>query len=223
MRSFKLLLVIAVAALMVCGVVPAASAAPLDTGTIDGITYSADPANVSAGATVVSYIAATGPIVVIPSTVTLGLVSYSVTTIGSFAFQNKALTSVVIPNSVTTISTIAFGNNKLTSVTIPDSVTTIGDGAFDDNLLTSVAIPNSVTTIGGDAFKFNELTSVIIPNSVTTIGDYTFYGNPLTSVQFLGAAPIMGSTSLGRPAGLLVTFFARYGALTVPGGFTTPT
>ncbi len=244
MRAFKLLLVVGVAGLVVFGVVPAASAAPLVTDTVDNVTYSADAGNVSAGATVVTYDTAGGTNVVIPSTVTLGNVSYSVTTIGDKAFQGTNLDSVTIPNSVTTIGTAAFDHDNLTSVTIPNSVTTIGafaffsnnlasvtihDGlttigvvAFGGNLLTSVTIPNSVTTIDVEAFSGNLLTSVTIPNSVTTIGEGAFTDNKLTSVQFLGAAPTMGSASLGDASGLLVSFFARYGAPVVSGGYTTP-
>ncbi len=221
MRSFKLLLVVGVAALMVLGVVPAASAAPVND-TVDNITYSADPANVSAGATAVSYNTAGGTTVSIPSTVTLQNILYNVTTVGDNAFAGDKLTSVTIPNSVTTIGFLSFSGNELTSVTIGNSVTTIGASAFENNALTSVSIPNSVITIGDFAFGSNKLTSVTIPSSVTTIGDYAFDSTFLTSVQFLGAAPSMGNGSLGSAEGLLVSFFARYGPPTVIGGFTTP-
>ena len=67
----------------------------------------------------------------IPSTVTYNGKTYSVTTIGSFAFySDSGLISVIIPNSVTTIERCAFYCSSLTSVTIPNSVTTIGEHAF---------------------------------------------------------------------------------------------
>ncbi len=93
----------------------------------------------------------------IPSMVTYNDLTYSVTSIGDFAFD---------------------GCTGLTSITIPNSVTSIGDYAFDDcSGLTSVTIPNSVTTIGYDAFLgCSDLTRVTIPNSVTSIGDSAFYG-----------------------------------------------
>ena len=122
----------------------------------------------------------------IPDTVSDGTTTYSVTTIGNRAFQNNALTSVIIPNSVTTIGNGAFINNALTSVIIPDSVTSIGSKAFFINALTSVTIGNSVTTIGDSAFYNNALTSVIIPDSVTTIEIGAFGYNPLTSAAFEG-------------------------------------
>ena len=92
----------------------------------------------------------------IPASVTHGGVTYSVTSIGSWAFSDcSGLTSVTIPNSVTSIGDYAFyGCSGLTSVTIPNSVTSIGDYAFYGcSGLTSVTIPNSVTSIGGSAFS----------------------------------------------------------------------
>ena len=92
---------------------------------------------------------------VIPETVTYSDISYSVTSIGNYAF---------------------YGCSGLTSVTIPNSVTFIGDGAFQQcSGLTSVTIPNSVTSIGYSAFQdCSGLTSVTIPNSVTSIGTWAF-------------------------------------------------
>ena len=108
------------------------------------------------------------------------------------SFQDKYLTSVVIPDSVTSIGNHAFRSNQLTSVEIPNSVTTIGEGAFALNQLTSVTIPNSVTTIGNAAFGGNQLTSVTIPDSVTTIGDEAFLGNQLTSVTLPNSVTTIG-------------------------------
>ena len=69
---------------------------------------------------------------VIPETVTYSDISYSVTSIGNYAFYGcSGLTSVTIPNSVTSIGGDAFsGCTGLTSITIPNSVTSIGARAF---------------------------------------------------------------------------------------------
>ena len=116
---------------------------------------------------------------IIPASVTYNSVSYSVTSIGDWAFSGcTGLTSVTIPNSVTSIGLNAFHKcTGLTSITIPNSVTSIGDYAFQNCTgLTSVTIPNSVTSIGGGAFAYcSGLTSVTIPNSVTSIGRSAFY------------------------------------------------
>ena len=114
----------------------------------------------------------------IPTTVTNGGITYSVTSIGDYAFEYcSGLTSVSIPNSVTSIGYESFEYcSGLASVTIPNSVTSIGNYAFEYcSGLTSVTIPNSVTSIGEGAFRScSGLTSVTIPNSVTSIGGGAF-------------------------------------------------
>ena len=93
--------------------------------------------------------------VVIPESVTYNGTTYSVTSIGHYAFRDcSGLTSITIPNSVTSIGDEAFyGCSGLTSVTIPNSVTSIGNDAFRNcSNLVSIEIPNSVTSIGGGAF-----------------------------------------------------------------------
>ena len=116
--------------------------------------------------------------VTIPSTVTHNGTTYSVTSIGGFAFINCiGLTSVKIPNSVTSIGWAAFyGCTGLSNIIIPNSVTTIGVEAFYGCTgLSDIIIPNSVTTIETDAFfGCTGLSSIIIPNSVTVIGDRPF-------------------------------------------------
>ena len=132
--------------------------------------------------------------VVIPATVTYGGKTYSVTSIGDYAFDGcSGLTSVTIPNSVTSIGKSAFsGCSGLTSVTIPNSVTSIGSCAFSGcSGLTSVTIGNSVTSIGGSAFyNCSGLTSVTIGNSVTSIGYHAFEEcTQLTNIVCYAAEP----------------------------------
>jgi uncharacterized repeat protein (TIGR02543 family) len=110
------------------------------------------------------------------------IIPYGVTSIGDNAFYQNNLNSVTIPNSVTSIGFSAFNHNQLTSVDIPDYLTTIAENAFVNNLLASVDIPYGVTSIGIWAFGHNNLTSVTIPNSVTNIGTSAFSDNLLASV-----------------------------------------
>ena len=98
--------------------------------------------------------------VIIPSSVTDGNTTYTVTSIVQFSEEVvgrgyfQSLTSVTIPNTVTSIGSYAFYFcSGLTSVSIPNSVTSIGEGAFHGcGGLTSITIPDSVISIGHSAF-----------------------------------------------------------------------
>jgi uncharacterized repeat protein (TIGR02543 family) len=200
--------VVVTAGLIFSGATAAYAAGATST---DGLfTFSADPANVLAGATIID---STGSgAVTIPPTVTSGSVVYVVTAIGDLAFENNLLESVMIPDSVITIGASAFTNNLLTSVTIPNSVTTIGDFALTNNRLVSVTIPNSVITIGDFAFAQNRLASVEIPDSVTTIGNFAFNNNLLASVEISNSVTTIGNFAFARNA---------LTSVTIPNGVTT--
>ena len=143
----------------------------------------------------------------IPDSVKYNNVSYSVTSIGEFAFSAcDNLTSVTISNSVTSIGQEAFGYcPSLTSITIPESVTSIGDHAFIRcEGLTSVTIPNSVTSLGKSAFSscYN-LTSVTIGNGVKIISDYCFsYCTSLTSIAIPNSVTWIGYQAFYYCSGL---------------------
>jgi hypothetical protein len=123
----------------------------------------------------------------IPATVTDGGVTYSVTSIGEWAFCGcSGLTSVTIPTSVTSIgSSVFYGCSDLTSVTIPASVTSIGGQAFDRcsgltdiNVSASNAKYQSIDGIlynkAGDTLiccPGGRKGSLTIPASVTSIGE----------------------------------------------------
>ena len=175
---------------------------------IDGLWY--DLVSKAKSATVIQYkdydVRYRGDIV-IPQTIEYEATTYSVTSIGSEAFEDcSGLTSITIPNSVTNIGGSAFsGCSGLTSVTIGNSVTSIGSSAFFDcSSLTSVAIGNSVTDIGDNAFYgCSSLTSVTIPNSVTSIGEYAFSGcSSLTSVTIPNSVTDIGYYAFSDCSGL---------------------
>ena len=121
--------------------------------------------------------------VVIPESVTYGGTTYSVTSIGDYAFYEcSGLTSVTIPNSVTSIGNYAFsGCSGLTSVVFnAENCTTMGSSSYPVfyycTNLTSITIGDKVKNIPDSAFKdCSGLTSVNIPDSVTSIGEWAFY------------------------------------------------
>ncbi len=138
-----------------------------DDFTVDGITYQVigiGPLEVEAH----DYDGSMGTDVIIPQTV-----------------DNENNTTY----TVTSIGVYAFWANQLTRVTIPGSVTTIENGAFQTNQLTRVTIGNSVTSIGNAAFQGNQLTRVTIPGSVTTIKNGAFQGNPIVFASVLATIP----------------------------------
>ena len=127
-----------------------------------------------------------------------------VVSFGSWAFESKNLTNLVIPDSVTNLGTGAFNDNKLPdsqafilnknrdyvysyggknkNPVIPDGIKYTGYFGFSGCYIESVTIPDSVIEISVASFRRNSLTSVDIPNSVKTIGSWAFAWNPLTSV-----------------------------------------
>ena len=114
----------------------------------------------------------------IPATVIYNSNTYSVTSIGSDAFQNcSGLTSVTIPNSVTSIGISAFSScSGLTSVHISDIAAWCNIG-FVSNTSNPLCYAHHLYMNG------EEVKDLVIPNSVTSIGNYAFCNcSGLTSV-----------------------------------------
>ena len=129
--------------------------------------------------------------VAIPKCVVYNGCTYSVTSVGNYAFYGcSGLASITIPNSVTSIGVCSFyGCSGLACITIPSSVTSIGGSAFQDcSGLTNITIPSSVTSIGVFAFQnCSSLTNITIPNSVTSIERGAFGNTPWYAQQPYGA------------------------------------
>ena len=156
--------------------------------------------------------------ITIPKTVSYGGITYSVTSIGDYAFNScESLTSITIPNSVTSIGESAFSYcSSLTSVTPDNSVTSIGSSAFYGcSSLTSITIPNGVTSIGGKAFyECSSLTSITIPNSVTSIGACTFEScSSLSSITIPNSVTSIGDRAFRKCSSLT--------SITIPNSVTS--
>ena len=174
------------------------------------------------------YVAPTGSLT-IPSTVSYGGTTYSVTSIGSYAFYCcSGLTIVTIPNSVSSIGSGAFilvrhieyygiatgapwGATSLNGVVDGDFVFSNSDRDTLNAYIGvggAVTIPFSVTTIGNSAFYgCSGLTSITIPNSVTSIGYRAFcYCSSLTTVTIPSSVTYIGDVAFGACSGLTSIF-----------------
>lgn len=115
--------------------------------------------------------------IVIPESIEKDGITYTVTSIKSYAFSNSQITSVIIPNSIVIIDNGVFnGCYFLNSVSLPNTITKIGKSSFSYcEKLTEIEIPNSVKSIGEYAFNgCSRLASISIPEGVTKIENYTF-------------------------------------------------
>jgi hypothetical protein len=105
---------------------------------------------------------------------------FPVLQIGERAFwENRAITSVVIPQGVASINANAFTVcTSLASLTIPGSVTAIGSDAFRGCASpASITIPGSVKEIGESAFRdCASLTTVTISPIKRSWLRFTFSG-----------------------------------------------
>ena len=132
----------------------------------------------------------------------------SVTTIGSYAFQNCSnLSSLSLSTSLNSIGSYAFQNcYNLSSLTFPDNLTSIGDYSFSgcyniskislsSNLIsigsyafynctkiTSLGLPQKLSLIGSHAFENNMITTLRIPALVNSVGQSAFYKCPLIKI-----------------------------------------
>ncbi|MBQ7798013.1 MAG: leucine-rich repeat domain-containing protein, partial [Clostridia bacterium] len=137
------------------------------------------------------------------------IISDSVTTIGSYAFQNSNITEIEIPNSVTTLEHHCFSGSNITDLVIPSTVTTIKFMAFNGARCRSITLLCNEASFeqnyGGELFASNpNLISMDLSQCVNyTVGWYDFGRcTSLTSVKFpthitsLGTQTFMGCTSL---------------------------
>lgn len=125
--------------------------------------------------------------IIIPPTITVNDITYSVTSIGSYAFNKCTnLYSVNVPEGVTTINEYAFqGCENLYKLSLPSTLKYIKDYAFSScSSLDSLKLNNTLETIGEMAFYgCSNLSEIIIPTSVTSMGKSAFlYCRNLTSI-----------------------------------------
>ena len=120
----------------------------------------------------------------------------SITSIESSAFNDcSLLTTVTLNEGLTTLGTSAFADTAITSITIPSTLDFIGNQAFAGCFnLQSVIIKNgsNAKSIGWRSFyDCDKLQSVTLPNTLNSIDSGAFYYcTNLKNVLFLGNAPL---------------------------------
>ena len=140
-------------------------------------------------------------------------------------YQNKIITSVILPDGLAAIYGNAFHEcSNLKRVCIPDSVTSIEEYVFEDcKKLKSVTMGNGITSIGDGAFRncvdleivtfgdklgsigknafytCDSVTELVFPESVTSIKDYAFDScDSLKRVTFLGGGSWIGKSAFAN-------------------------
>lgn len=144
------------------------------TFTVNNFSYEVYP-NGSTTLRLTDYNTAGGTNVIIPSAVNYNGITYAITEIGPNSFENKQLTSVILPYGITNIRSAAFRSNNLTSIYLPESLSNIQDWAFRNNAITNIISKNtnviSIPNVGAnDAFDDRSLIDVKVPFG--TYNDY---------------------------------------------------
>ena len=155
--------------------------------------------------------------IVIPESITVNDVDYSVISIGEWAFAHDySLTSISIPSSVTNIGNGAFRGCSSFASIIVDADNSYYDSRGNCNAIIETAsntlilgcnntiIPSSVTNIGDYAFSgCSGLTNIEIPSSVTNIGDFAFSDcSGLTNIEIPSSVTSIGEYAFSSCSGL---------------------
>lgn len=130
------------------------------------------------------------PSVTIPPSLEFQGNGYNVTEVAVYAFyQNREITSLVLPEGLTKLNEFAiYGNKKLTELRLPNSLNTINNFGISGNksLQELIFTPASqLTTLGNDALSDNDLERIYLPSGLTAIGEnLLFYNEKLNDVTF---------------------------------------
>lgn len=136
--------------------------------------------------------------ITVPATVDWQGETYTVTTIGEYAFSDydENLTSVTLPETITTIVSYAFDGTVLTELTIPNSVKTIGANVFEYSGLRKITLGSGLETIGANAFlKCSSLTEV-----------YALAETPCEIAETTFPADVKANATLHVPAGSVAAY-----------------
>ncbi|MDE6480377.1 MAG: leucine-rich repeat domain-containing protein [Muribaculaceae bacterium] len=130
----------------------------------------------------------------VPQSIRVGETGYTVTAIGSRAFETcDGLTSVSLPNTLTSIGSSAFDFCGLTSIVIPESVKTIGMHSFRDCFyLSEISLPESLEKIGEGAFSSTAVHTITLPEGMVEIPVNLLSHTPLESITLPASVSAIG-------------------------------
>jgi hypothetical protein len=128
----------------------------------------------------------------VPSSVTIGGTSYSVTKIGDSAFFWSTINAY--SNSAGAYTT---NTSSLTKLYVPASVTAMGDYCFsatgtlteislDSSATNQYVMPTNLTSLGVFCFAFTGLVQAVLPGSITSMGE----------AKIVGSSPFLGCFNL---------------------------
>lgn len=147
--------------------------------------------------------------IIIPETITVQDMTYTVTEIGTAAFlESRHIRSMILKETIVAIRDVAFAHSNLTSITLPNQLEHLGSGVFIDTFLNELIIPETIqvipralcnhctaltkVTLGRDVkvieaeafMSCYELSYINLPLTLEKVGRYAFYGTSLSHVVF---------------------------------------
>lgn len=96
-------------------------------------------------------------------------------TIANNAFAHSHIGGeVILPPSLTKMGTYAFYNNKIESVVDKSALKAIPIGAFDTNAIKKIELKSTIQTISERAFNNHQMSRLVLPRNTTIIGKNAF-------------------------------------------------
>jgi hypothetical protein len=195
-RTRKQLIIVLFATLLLLPFLPTQSEAE-EASTYNGLNYS-----ILGDEAVITGTSISVGSVVIPAEIN----GYPVTSISSFAFANKQITSISIPDSVVYIGNgVFYSCTQLTQVDLPQSLSYLGNYVFwRCSSLTEIRFPQGIEKVPvGSFYHCSSLRSVFLPDDVTAISVSAFEGcSSLTDVTLSSNLTLINKSAFAGCASL---------------------
>lgn len=137
--------------------------------------------------------------IVVPQEVVYEGITYTVTAIGTRAFQDSKIRGMALPNTVEEIQSEAFYESDIKYLTYSSNLKYIRKRAFASSQIRTGNLPENLSLIEDDAFSQSKITSLHLPSGLTKIGKSAFSGcNSITSVVIPGNVKEIESSAFSR-------------------------